>query len=201
VLLRALREYGLKGTELAQAQCDTIRLRLLKIGAVVRVTVRRVVLALSEAFPLQEVFARVWENLPAANPLTTPGSSQNTHPQPQAQPAPQPSGWQPSVAAQAADPNTIPGMLLRHSERLLNRGQPMPPKRASSLPDVLQRLLLTNAQDGESNSAQTWPAKQASPARLVLAKGAQIKQAWGRYGSYHPGGGSDPPQGSGYPNR
>jgi Transposase DDE domain group 1 len=63
IVMRALREYGLKGTELAQAQCDTIRLRLLKIGAVLRVSVRRVVLALSEAFPLREVFARVWENL------------------------------------------------------------------------------------------------------------------------------------------
>jgi hypothetical protein len=63
VLLRALREYGLKGTELAQAQCDTIRLRLLKIGALVQVTVRRVVLALAEGFPLHEVFVRVYENL------------------------------------------------------------------------------------------------------------------------------------------
>jgi hypothetical protein len=75
VLLRALREYGLKGTELAAAQCDTIRLRLLKIGAVVRVSVRRVALALSEAFPLQEVFARVWENLKslrASRPVSAP---------------------------------------------------------------------------------------------------------------------------------
>jgi hypothetical protein len=75
VVLRALREHGLAGTELAQAQCSTIRLRLLKIGAVVRVSVRRVVLALSEAFPLQEVFARVWENLrrfTAARPLAAP---------------------------------------------------------------------------------------------------------------------------------
>jgi hypothetical protein len=40
-LLVALRQRGLKGTELAQARCDTIRLKLLKIGALVRVTVRR----------------------------------------------------------------------------------------------------------------------------------------------------------------
>jgi hypothetical protein len=63
VVLRALREHGLKETELAQAQCDTIRVRLLKIGAVVRVTVRRVAFALSEAFPLREVFTRAWQNL------------------------------------------------------------------------------------------------------------------------------------------
>jgi len=41
VLLRALREFGLKGTPLENAQADTIRLRLLKIGAVIRVTVRK----------------------------------------------------------------------------------------------------------------------------------------------------------------
>jgi hypothetical protein len=76
LLLRALREHGLKETALAQAQGDTIRVRLLKIGAVVRVTVRRrVALALSEAFPLREVFTRAWQNLRqlhAARPLGRP---------------------------------------------------------------------------------------------------------------------------------
>src|SRR5512142_3399699 len=41
-LLNALRRLGLQGTELAEAQCQTIRLKLLKIGALVRVTVRKV---------------------------------------------------------------------------------------------------------------------------------------------------------------
>ena len=50
-LLGALRRLGLAGTELACAQCQTIRLKLLKIGALVRVTVRRVWIALSEAYP------------------------------------------------------------------------------------------------------------------------------------------------------
>jgi Transposase DDE domain group 1 len=63
VVLRALRQFGLAGTEMAQAQCGTIRTKLLKIGAVIRVSVRRVVVALSEAWPFREVFARVWENL------------------------------------------------------------------------------------------------------------------------------------------
>jgi hypothetical protein len=63
LLLRALREFGLRDTELAQAQCDTIRVKLLKLGATIQVSVRRVVLALSEAFPLQALFARVWHNL------------------------------------------------------------------------------------------------------------------------------------------
>jgi len=69
VLLRALREHGLAQTELAQAQCDTIRVKLLKIGAVIRVSVRRVAVSLSEAYPLREVFVRVWEKLSA---LTVP---------------------------------------------------------------------------------------------------------------------------------
>src|SRR5262249_51873177 len=47
------------------AQCDTIRLRLLKLGAVVRVSVRRVWVALSEAYPLRAVFAQVWAHLRA----------------------------------------------------------------------------------------------------------------------------------------
>ena len=65
VVLRALREYGLKDTPMANAQCDTIRVKLLKIGARVRVSVRRVLVSLSESYPFQELFARVWANLRA----------------------------------------------------------------------------------------------------------------------------------------
>lgn len=63
ILMRALRQFGLQQTEMAQAQCDTIRVKLLKIGATIKVSVRRVCLALSEACPFQEVFGRVWDNL------------------------------------------------------------------------------------------------------------------------------------------
>jgi len=63
VLMRALRQHGLEQTELAQAQCDTIRVKLLKIGAVIKVSVRRVVLALSEAYPFRAVVERVCDNL------------------------------------------------------------------------------------------------------------------------------------------
>ena len=62
-LLRALREHGLKETPLAHARCDTIRLKLLKIGALVRVTVRRVWFALAEGYPYQAVFTQVFDNL------------------------------------------------------------------------------------------------------------------------------------------
>lgn len=66
VLMHALRRIGLAGTELARACAHTIRLRLLKIGAVVRVSVRRVKLAMSEACPNQREFIAAFSNLSAA---------------------------------------------------------------------------------------------------------------------------------------
>ena len=48
---------------LATAQADTIRCKLLKIGAVIRVTVRKVWVALSESYPWQELFATVYARL------------------------------------------------------------------------------------------------------------------------------------------
>lgn len=75
VVMRALREYGLKDTPMAKAQCDTIRMKLFKIGARVSVSVRRVVVSMSEGFTLQDVFAQVWANLRAlviARPVPTP---------------------------------------------------------------------------------------------------------------------------------
>ncbi len=65
VLLAALRQHGLAKTPLAKAQCHTIRLKLLKIGAVVRVTVRRVWFSLAESCPAQTLFAQVLDNLRA----------------------------------------------------------------------------------------------------------------------------------------
>src|SRR5438477_1488994 len=52
-----LRRLGLAGTEWAEAQVDTIRLRLLKIAAQVRVTARRIWIRFSRAYPWQNVFA------------------------------------------------------------------------------------------------------------------------------------------------
>ena len=68
-LLVALRRLGLRGTELAQAQCQTIRLKLLKIGALVRVTVRKVWISLSESFPYRDLFVRVYRNLVGSTPV------------------------------------------------------------------------------------------------------------------------------------
>jgi len=63
VLMQALRQQALCGTPLARARCDTIRLKLFKIGAVVRVTVRRVWFALAESYPYQAVFAQAYDQL------------------------------------------------------------------------------------------------------------------------------------------
>jgi Transposase DDE domain group 1 len=57
VLMCALRRLALAGTDLAQATCGSIRLKLLKIGAQVAVSVRRVKIALASSFPLQALFA------------------------------------------------------------------------------------------------------------------------------------------------
>jgi len=62
-LMEALRRLGLKGSEWAQAQADTIRRKLLKIGAIVRVSVRRVLLQLSSAYPWKDIFARAFHAL------------------------------------------------------------------------------------------------------------------------------------------
>ena len=65
LLLHALRRLGLAGTALARAQCQTIRLTLLKIGARVRITVRKVWLALASGYPHAALFARVHATLRA----------------------------------------------------------------------------------------------------------------------------------------
>ena len=56
-LLCGLRRIGLAHTQFAQATCGTIRLRLLKIGALVRTSCRRVKIAMTSAFPCQPEFA------------------------------------------------------------------------------------------------------------------------------------------------
>ena len=63
LLLHALRRLALVGTALAHAQCQTIRLTLLKIGARIRITVRHVWLALASGCPYAALFARVHATL------------------------------------------------------------------------------------------------------------------------------------------
>jgi hypothetical protein len=73
VLVQAVRRLGLTGTSLAKAQCGSIRQWLLKMGALVRVTVRKVWVSLSSACPYREVFEQVYANLQRAA-VTRPAS-------------------------------------------------------------------------------------------------------------------------------
>jgi hypothetical protein len=63
ILVNELRRVGLKGTALARAQCHTIRLKLLKIGALVSVTFRRIRLRLASGYPFADLFRTVMRNL------------------------------------------------------------------------------------------------------------------------------------------
>ncbi len=63
LLMQAVRRLALKGTAMEKAQCQTIRLKLLKIGAQVKITVRKVWVSLAEGCPWKEIFLRAHENL------------------------------------------------------------------------------------------------------------------------------------------
>ena len=66
VLLSAMRRIGLAGTSLQRAQCSTIRLKLLKIGALVRITVRKVWFSFSQSYPYRDQFLEVLANIRGA---------------------------------------------------------------------------------------------------------------------------------------
>ena len=66
LLMQALRRLGLRGTQMATAQCNTIRLKLLKVGAQVKVTVRKVWISLAGGYPYVDIFYQVFRNLKAA---------------------------------------------------------------------------------------------------------------------------------------
>ena len=68
-LLNALRRLGLNNTSMAKARCDTIRLRLLKIGAQVRVTFRKVWVSMSQSRPNRRIFRQVFANLVGVHPI------------------------------------------------------------------------------------------------------------------------------------
>jgi Txe/YoeB family toxin of Txe-Axe toxin-antitoxin module len=71
VLIARLRKWGLQGTEWARAQAWTLRSRLLKIGALVKVSVRRVFFEISKHYPKRELFAEVLSRLQAASASVT----------------------------------------------------------------------------------------------------------------------------------
>ena len=63
VLMNELRRRYLKGTQLAQAQCSTIRLKLFKIGALITVSVRRIYIQMSSTYPYKDMFHKIMLNL------------------------------------------------------------------------------------------------------------------------------------------
>ena len=63
VIIETLRRLALHGTEMAKAQCSTIRLKLFKIGAQIRISVRKVWLSISESYPFADLLNRVLRRL------------------------------------------------------------------------------------------------------------------------------------------
>jgi hypothetical protein len=68
LLVESLRRLGLAGTELAQAQAGTIRLKLLKIGGRISWSARRIVLHLAAGYPFRELFCLLVERLRTPHP-------------------------------------------------------------------------------------------------------------------------------------
>ena len=63
ILLETIRRVALPGTEMAKAQCNTIRLKLLKVGGVIIKNTRRIRFLLSSAYPYQKLFQNVTKKL------------------------------------------------------------------------------------------------------------------------------------------
>ncbi|MCP4368615.1 MAG: IS1380 family transposase [Deltaproteobacteria bacterium] len=70
VLLDELRRIGLCSTDFAKAQCHTIRNKLFKIGAQIRISVRRICVSLADGYPYQRIFRQAYDNLRMAYSLS-----------------------------------------------------------------------------------------------------------------------------------
>ena len=68
VLMSAMRRIGLAETRFERAQCNTIRLKLLKVGALVRITVRKIWMSFSQSYPYRDQFMAVLSNICRAPP-------------------------------------------------------------------------------------------------------------------------------------
>jgi hypothetical protein len=65
LLMQALRRWGLQGTDMARAQSSTLRLRLLKIGALIRITARKVWVSMAAGYPYAQLFWTAYARLQA----------------------------------------------------------------------------------------------------------------------------------------
>ena len=70
VLINTLREKVLQDTDLADARCETIRLKLFKVAAKVRVTVRRIWISMASSYPWQTRYRDIWGKLERLTPRT-----------------------------------------------------------------------------------------------------------------------------------
>ena len=71
VLLHALRRLALAKTQWAKAQVNTLRLRLLKMAAEVRLSARRIWVRYSHAYPWKQLFATAWFALRCCKPVAS----------------------------------------------------------------------------------------------------------------------------------
>ena len=71
--MHGLRRLGLAGAAWAKAQCTTIRLKWLKIGARVHITVRKIWLSFSESYAHARAFEQILANLRTHPPWVAPG--------------------------------------------------------------------------------------------------------------------------------
>jgi hypothetical protein len=69
VILSAMRRIGLADTSFERAQCSTIRLKLLKVGALVRITVRKIWISFSQSYPYREQFLKILAKIRSAPPV------------------------------------------------------------------------------------------------------------------------------------
>ncbi len=63
VLMETMRRTVLFGTEMAEAQCNTFRMKILKVAAVVTESVRRIVFSLSNVYSLRDLWFRIYNRL------------------------------------------------------------------------------------------------------------------------------------------
>jgi hypothetical protein len=63
IFMNELRSIGLKRTEYERAQCETIRIKLLKVGARVITSVRRIRISIATGFPYQDIYAKILERI------------------------------------------------------------------------------------------------------------------------------------------
>ena len=63
VLINTLREKCLVNTEFKDATVETIRTKLLKLGAVITINKRQILIAISSAYPYKQIFAKIYKGL------------------------------------------------------------------------------------------------------------------------------------------